>query len=210
MLMMIIIKRQRSWNDDKSWLWLFTTITTRLFQLLLVYYYWEIKPITWSWKWLVVVNYLLKMKMVGSKWFNGDNYYLAAITITSPLLGSNILLIIPFSNTPNCVLRLNVRNNVSHPSKTTRQTDVSYILFFTFVDSIPTSWLGSDTPASFFVTFHSNRQIHIITDQKVIQFRPLFWVLYTIHLVSDHSEQEVHQTNFYLHGLYHRFHLNTF
>jgi hypothetical protein len=49
--------------------------------------------------------------------------------VTSSLFGPNILLRTLFSNTPS------VRDQVSHPYKTTGRIMVLYILTFTFLDS---------------------------------------------------------------------------
>jgi len=55
--------------------------------------------------------------------------------LPSTLLGSNIFLSTPFSNTLNLRSRCNVRNQVSHPYKTTGKIIVLYILIFIFLDS---------------------------------------------------------------------------
>jgi hypothetical protein len=54
---------------------------------------------------------------------------------TSSLLGPNILLRTLFSNTLSLCSSLSVRDQVSHPYKTTGRIMVLYILTFTFLDS---------------------------------------------------------------------------
>jgi len=56
-------------------------------------------------------------------------------SVTSTLLGPNILLNNLFSNTLNLVSSLNVSDQVSHPYKTTGKIIVLYILIFIFLDS---------------------------------------------------------------------------
>jgi hypothetical protein len=55
--------------------------------------------------------------------------------VTSFLLGSNILLSTLFSNTINLCSFLYVRDQVSHPYKTSSRIMVLYILTFTFLES---------------------------------------------------------------------------
>jgi hypothetical protein len=55
--------------------------------------------------------------------------------VTSSLLGQDILLNTPFSNTLSVCSSLNVTDQVSHPYKTTGTIMVLYILTFTFPDS---------------------------------------------------------------------------
>ena len=55
--------------------------------------------------------------------------------VTSSLLGTNILLSTPFSNTLSLLSSLNVSDQVSHPYKTTDKIIVPYILIFKFLDS---------------------------------------------------------------------------
>jgi hypothetical protein len=55
--------------------------------------------------------------------------------ITSSLLGPNIPLSTLFSNTISLRSSLNVRDQVSHPYKTTGRIMVLYILFFKFLES---------------------------------------------------------------------------
>jgi polysaccharide pyruvyl transferase WcaK-like protein len=55
--------------------------------------------------------------------------------ITSSLLGPNILLRTLFSNTLSLCSSLSVRDQVSHPYKTTGIIMVLYILTFIFLDS---------------------------------------------------------------------------
>jgi hypothetical protein len=55
--------------------------------------------------------------------------------VTSSLLGPNILLRTLFSNTLSLRSSLNVRDQVSHPYKTTGRIMVLCILTFTFLDS---------------------------------------------------------------------------
>jgi hypothetical protein len=54
---------------------------------------------------------------------------------TSSLLGPNILLSTLFSNALSLCPSLNVRDQVSHPYKTTGRLMVLYILTFTLLDS---------------------------------------------------------------------------
>jgi hypothetical protein len=55
--------------------------------------------------------------------------------VTSSLLGPNILLRTLFSNILSLCTSLSVRDQVSHPYKTTGRIMVLYILNFTFLDS---------------------------------------------------------------------------
>jgi hypothetical protein len=55
--------------------------------------------------------------------------------VTSSLLGPNILLSTLFSNILSLCSSLNVRDQVSHPYKTTDRIMVLYILTCTFLDS---------------------------------------------------------------------------
>jgi hypothetical protein len=55
--------------------------------------------------------------------------------VTVTLFGSNILLMALFSNTLSQCSSLNVKDQVSHPYKTTDRIMVSYILTCTFLDS---------------------------------------------------------------------------
>jgi hypothetical protein len=55
--------------------------------------------------------------------------------VTSSLLGPNILLSTLFSNTLSLCSYLNVRDQVSHPYKTTGRIMVLQMLTFTFLDS---------------------------------------------------------------------------
>ena len=55
--------------------------------------------------------------------------------VTSSLLGPNILLYTLFSNTFSLYSSLNVRDQVSHPYKTTGKITFLYILIFKFLDS---------------------------------------------------------------------------
>jgi hypothetical protein len=55
-------------------------------------------------------------------------------SVTSSLLGPNILLSILFSNLSLCS-SLSVRDQVSHPFQTTGKIIVLYILIFVFLDS---------------------------------------------------------------------------
>jgi hypothetical protein len=54
--------------------------------------------------------------------------------VTSSLLGPNVLLSTLFSNTLSLCCSLNVRDQVSHPYKTTGRIVVLYTLTFTFLD----------------------------------------------------------------------------
>jgi hypothetical protein len=51
------------------------------------------------------------------------------------LFGPNIILSTMFSNTLNLYSSLNVRDQVSHPYRTTGKIIVVYILIFMFLDS---------------------------------------------------------------------------
>src|SRR5215468_10498431 len=55
--------------------------------------------------------------------------------VASSLLGPNILLSTLFSNTLSLCSSLSVRDQVSHPYKTTGKTTVLYTLIFVFLDS---------------------------------------------------------------------------
>jgi hypothetical protein len=55
--------------------------------------------------------------------------------ITSSLFNTNIFLITLFSNTHSLCSSLNVRDQVSHPYRTTSKIIVVYILIFTLLDS---------------------------------------------------------------------------
>jgi hypothetical protein len=55
--------------------------------------------------------------------------------VTSSLVGPNILLNTLFSNTLSLCSSLNVRDQVSHPYKTTSRIMVLYILTFNFLDN---------------------------------------------------------------------------
>jgi hypothetical protein len=55
--------------------------------------------------------------------------------MTSSLLGLDILLNTLFSNTISLCSSLNVRDQVSHPYKTTGKIIVQYISIFTLLDS---------------------------------------------------------------------------
>jgi hypothetical protein len=56
-------------------------------------------------------------------------------SVTPFLCGPNILLNTLFSNTFSLCSSINVRDNVSHPYRTTGKIIVLYILTFTFFDS---------------------------------------------------------------------------
>jgi hypothetical protein len=55
--------------------------------------------------------------------------------IISFLSGSNVLLNTLFSNTPSLCSSLNMRDQVSHPYKTTGKIMILGIVFFIFLDS---------------------------------------------------------------------------
>jgi Na+-translocating ferredoxin:NAD+ oxidoreductase RnfD subunit len=55
--------------------------------------------------------------------------------VISTLFGANTLLAILFSNTLSLCSYFTVRDQVSHPYKTTGRVVVLYILAFTFLDS---------------------------------------------------------------------------
>jgi hypothetical protein len=55
--------------------------------------------------------------------------------VASSLLGPNILLSTPFSNTLSLCSSLSVSDQVSHPHKTTGKTTVMYTLIFVLLDS---------------------------------------------------------------------------
>jgi hypothetical protein len=54
--------------------------------------------------------------------------------VTSSLFGPNILLSSLFSNTPSPRFSVNVRDQVSHPYRTTGKVIVVFIIIFTFFD----------------------------------------------------------------------------
>jgi hypothetical protein len=55
--------------------------------------------------------------------------------LTSSLLDPNIILSTLFTNTLNLCSSLNVRDQVSHPYKTTGKSLILYILIDTFLDN---------------------------------------------------------------------------
>jgi hypothetical protein len=72
---------------------------------------------------------------------SGEDYMLRSSTscsfyhppTTSSLFGPNVLLSTLFSNTLSLCSSLNVRDNVSHPHRTTGKIIILYILMFTFL-----------------------------------------------------------------------------
>jgi hypothetical protein len=65
------------------------------------------------------------------------HHYEIFSTISSYLLGPNILLSTPFSKTLSLCSSLKVREQVSHPYSTTGKITVLYILIFIHMDMIP-------------------------------------------------------------------------
>jgi hypothetical protein len=72
---------------------------------------------------------------VRSRDHSAPHYVIFSISVTSSLLGQNILLNTPVSNTLSPRSSLDVCDQVSHPYRTTRKITVLYILIFKFSDS---------------------------------------------------------------------------
>jgi hypothetical protein len=67
--------------------------------------------------------------------YEAPHWATSSILLLVYLLAPNILLRTPFSNTLSLCSSLNVRDQVSHPNKTTGRILVLYILNVTFQDS---------------------------------------------------------------------------
>jgi hypothetical protein len=113
------------------------------------------------------------------------------ISVTSSLFGPNILLNTLFSNIPS----LNVRDQVSHPYKTTGKIIVLYILIRTFLDSKRgDKWFGFESALSFLMNqilvdfFYRGSQTyelrcHIFKAYiRYLDVMVLFYILVTRHL----------------------------
>ncbi|PNF43097.1 hypothetical protein B7P43_G02301, partial [Cryptotermes secundus] len=77
----------------------------------------------------LILLYMIILTMLG------EEYSFLQPPVTSSLFGPNILLNTLFSNTLSLCSSLNVRDQVSHPYRTTGKIIVLYILIFMFLDS---------------------------------------------------------------------------
>ena len=85
---------------------------------------------------LILLDFITHTVLVGQYRPSGSSLYnFRHSPVTSSLIGPNILLNTLFSNNLSLRLFLNVRDQVSHPCKTTGKIIVLYILIFILLDS---------------------------------------------------------------------------